>query len=702
MRGRSVRPQRSRQHAGDAMPPSGAGAPPARHASRRAWATALLVGTIAVVYAQVYTHGFITEYDDPGYVSGNAHVLRGLTWDGVGWAFTTHQMGNWHPLTWLSHMVDVQLFGPHPGAHHLVNVALHIANTLLLLAVLARATGEWWPSLLVAALFALHPLHVESVAWIAERKDVLSTCLFLSTLYAYVRSCAAHSRRWYAAALAFFALGLMAKPMLVTLPFVLLLLDVWPLGRFGSWWRQSGRGPARAGAAQMAGPRSRRRARRAIQSAAGVTERRTAMSLVIEKTPFFILSALASAAAYVAQLWSAAIDESGLPLRLRAANAIVSYARYLVMTATPTDLAVMYPYQVSLPAWQVTGAALGIAAISAAVGWTAHRRPYAAVGWLWYLGTLVPVIGIVQIGYQALADRYTYIPLIGIFIIVAWAWRDLIRHFAIPVPVVATVTTALLGACAVATWAQVGVWQSSESLFAHAVNVTRENYIAHNNLGVALAGRDDVDGAIEQFRQALRIKPDFPNARINLGDALRDRLEHAVAAAPDDPTAHAELAAALRDSGRLQEAAEQYGEAIRLDPGSVAAHRHLAGVLAELGRFDDALEEYQSVLRLVPDDALAHFNFGSTLARAGRMRESIAQYEAVVRLTPDDADAWGNLAMAHGALGETAAALAAQQRALTLARAQQRWMLVKALDDWSRDHRAGMPTPIAPSTQDGR
>jgi protein O-mannosyl-transferase len=612
-----------------------------RERARRILLAALLAVSVCVVYGQVWRHAFV-EYDDSAYVSDNPFVRRGLTLEGVGWAFTTGKMGNWNPLTWLSHMLDVQLFGVNPGAHHLVNLAFHLGNTLLLLAVLCRMTQAWWPSFIVAALFGLHPLHVESVAWIAERKDVLSTFLWFLTLWAYVRYVEARSRRWYAAALALFGLGLMAKPMLVTVPFVLLLLDLWPLGRLASWGG--------------AGSPGRRAA--ALSPAA----------LVREKIPFFLLAAAASALAYVTQQHSGAVAATvQLPISLRLANALVAYVRYLGKAVWPVDLAVLYPYDTSLPLWQPLAAALLLAAISGACLALARRHPYALIGWLWYLGTLIPVIGLVQIGSQALADRYTYVPLVGVFVMIAWGGRALVTRWGVPIPLVGVVTAAVIGAYAAAAWSQVGLWKDGETLLSHTARVTEANCIAHNNLGVALAAQGKTDAALVEYREALRIKPDYPDPYDNVGLVLWRRGQREDAAAqyrtalrydPDAAETHNNLGVVLTEMGQTEDAIGHLSDAIRLDPDFAVARNNLGNALRNSGRIPEALAQYELASRLKPDYADPYNNIGAILAQQDRRDEAAAQFRTALRYDPQSANAHDNLGVVLSQMGQTDEAIA--------------------------------------------
>jgi tetratricopeptide (TPR) repeat protein len=582
---------------------------------------ALAAGTLAT-YWPVRLHDFVS-YDDPGYVTENLQVQRGLTWPSVAWAFRTAHAANWHPVTWLAHMVDCQLFGLKPGGHHLMNLAFHVANTLLLFVLLARMTGACWRSAFVAALFALHPLHVESVAWVAERKDVLSTFFGLLTLWAYVRYVdlseaqnlestvhgpqttdhgprtthssrfSFHSSRLYVLSLALFALSLMSKPMLVTLPALMLLLDFWPLRRVSPNTQDTG----------LKTQDSRLKA--------------CSARLLLEKLPFLSLSALASLVTLFVQQ-PAMGSYRHLPVGARAANAVVSCARYLGKAFWPQDLAVFYPHPVWWPAWVVTGAALLLTTISAFVLWQRRKRPYLPVGWFWFLGLLVPVLGLVQVGVQAMADRYTYLPLVGIFIMLAWTGAECLRAFHVPARLGSVVAVLVLVLCAVLARSQLEVWANTETLFTHAVSVTRGNWVAHYNLALLALRRyqDTQHGPLE--KQLVRLPADAPNppalaSRVppdgSPGSAPpRDYLEEVIIhcqatmqARPEFPDPGVTLAKALTEKGRLDEARAQLEWAIRLNPKSAEAHQNLGEILQRQGRVKEAITEYCAALALKPD-----------------------------------------------------------------------------------------------------
>ena len=535
---------------------------------RAHWFCLALIAANLIVYASVWHHDFV-NYDDDQYVSTNTVVLRGLTWHSASWAFTTGYAVNWHPLTWLSHMLDVQLYGLDPGPHHLTNLLFHIANTLLLFGLLRRMTGALGGSAFVAGLFAVHPLHVESVAWVAERKDVLSTLFWMLTLWAYVEYVRRPGLRRYWAVLLFFALGLMAKPMLVTLPFVLLLLDFWPLGRMGL-----GPNPADGWALSRDGWA-------------------TTVRLVWEKLPLLALTVMSSIVTLVVHRRGGAVISLGAtPLNLRVANALVSYVAYIGQMLWPARLAVLYPYAQSLPGWWTAGAFLGLMAISVAVIRAGPRRPYLLVGWLWYLGTLVPVIGLIQVGDQARADRYTYIPLIGLFIVVAWGVPDLMVRWPfrrIALPAAAGLVSL---ACVIAARGQLRYWQDSTTLWTHALAVTTGNTIVHNNLGVVLADQGKLEEAIAHYSEALRIKADSADAHNNLGVALADQ-------------------------GKLEEAIAHYSEALRIQPDYADAHNNLGVALADQGKLDEAIAHFSEALRIKPDYIKARDNLRLTLVSRG-------------------------------------------------------------------------------------
>jgi tetratricopeptide (TPR) repeat protein len=576
-------------------------------------------------------------------------------------------------------MLDCQLFGLHPGAHHLTSLFLHLANVLLLFAVLRRMTGAFWRPAFVSALFALHPLHVESVAWVAERKNVLSTLFWLLTMLAYTRYAERPTRARYVLTLLAFALGLMAKPMLVTLPFVLLLLDYWPLDRM---------------AYGGGGDDAPKRARKTIRPA---KQRLASSRLVWEKTPFFVLATISSVVTFFVQRRAGAMSNlEAFPLWSRIANALASYLRYVGKMIWPSDLAVLYPHPgTSLSLWWAAGGGLVVLCLSILFVRVGRRRPYLAVGWLWYLGTLVPVLGLVQVGLQAYADRYTYVPLIGLFIMIAWGVGDLAGRWGHARTVLALLAATALSTLITCTWIQVGYWKDSLSLFTHTLQATNNNYVAHDNLGNALADRGRLEEAIShytetlrikpdhaeaynnwgtalveqgrfeeaigRFLQALRIKPDYVEAHSNLGVALerKGRYEEAIAQhlealrlRPDYAKAHNNLALALAGHGQVAEAMAHYTEALRIRPYYEEAHNNLGHLLVVLGRLDEAAIQFTEAVRIKPDYARARNNLGIVLARLGRLDEAVTQFREAVRAKPDYGEARNNLAVILGRMGK--------------------------------------------------
>lgn len=520
-------------------------------------ALALLVITLTV-YLPVGTHPFLTM-DDQTYVVQNPHVATGLSAANIRWAFTAVAAANWHPLTWLSHMADASWFGMKPGSHHLTSVALHIISALLLFLLLLRLTDCLWQSFFVAALFALHPLNVESVAWVAERKNVLSTLFCFLTLHCYCSYAATHRTSAYLLTLAAFVLGLMAKPMLVTLPMVMLLLDYWPLGR----WRRS---PPRAA---------------------------TAITLVSEKIPFLCCALLSALVTFHAQQTGGALaDLSVIPVQLRLENALVAYATYLGKTLWPQNLALYYPFPTAIPLWQVFAALCLVLFLSATAVAAGRQRPYLVVGWCWFVLTLVPVIGLIHVGDQALADRYTYIPVIGLFIITAWGAADLTRGLRHRQILLAVLAVIVISAAATQSRHQLGYWRDSITLYRHTLNITTANYIIHTNLGIALQAGGDLDGAREAYREALRIKPTYAAAHNNLGNVL---------------VIEGDADGALRE----------YGAALAACPNDTRLHNNLGHALVMKGELDAAIQEFRAALRLDPHNAVALANLASALARKG-------------------------------------------------------------------------------------
>ncbi|MBM4018221.1 MAG: tetratricopeptide repeat protein [Planctomycetes bacterium] len=582
----------------------------------------LLAAGVLAVYGQVWQHEFI-QLDDNLYVSANSRVQQGLTWSGAAWAFTTAAACNWHPLTWLSHMLDCQLFGGEAekaGWHHMTSVLLHILNSVLLYVVLARLTGAPWRSAMAAALFALHPLHVESVAWVSERKDVLSTLFWMLTLAAYTWYAARPAWYRYAAVVVCLALGLLAKPMLVSLPLVLLVVDWWPLGRF--------------------------RVRRAWR-------------LVLEKAPLALLAA-ASAAITLHVQQGAMRASQGIPLGIRLQNAAVSYVAYLWQMVWPARLAAFYPYPPQIPAWRWAGATALLAGLTVLAIWFGRRRRYLAAGWLWYLVTLVPVIGVVQVGSQAMADRFTYVPLIGIFVAVIWGAADAAARWRGGRIGLAAAAAAILAACMAATYVQAGFWRDTQTLFEHALRVTEGNFVAHAKIAGALARRGQLAEATAHYRDALSLNPWNAEAHNGLGlvlvrqgqpQAAVEEFHRALAWEPDEPLILSNLGNALFLLGRLSEAAPYYRKALERDPQCANAHIGLGCVLLESGQLDAAEAELREAMRLVPESAEPYYNLGNVRTSQGRTGEAIGLYQEALRRQPDDVIARTNLANVLFGLG---------------------------------------------------
>ncbi len=551
-------------------------------------AFALAAGTLAV-YAPARSLDFV-GIDDPLYVSENARVAAGLTVGGARWAFATWHGGYWIPLTWVSYMLDVELWGPGAAGHHVTNVLLHAANSVLLFVLLGRLTRAPWRSAFVAALFALHPLHVESVAWITERKDVLSTAFMLLAIWAYVAYVRRPRRAGYALVGALFGLSLMAKPMTVTLPFVLLLLDVWPLCR----WAPGGGGTG--------GPRAKR-----------PSSWSALRPLVWEKVPLLALSLGASVVAYLAQRHAGAVGGlEGFPLGLRIQNAVVSYAVYLLRTIWPAGLAAVYPFPDSIPVWQVAAAAALLAALSILFLRRAVGHLPLAVGWLWYLGTLVPVIGVVQVGIQGMADRFTYVPLIGVFIVAAWAVPERLTAGRSTWRLATGAAGAcLVAACLVATRAQIAYWKDNVALWTRVIQVTQgmSALDAHLTLGATLRDQDRLDEAARHFAEALEIDPRSAVAWAGSGLVLERQ-------------------------GRDAEAMTAYESALALDAALPEVHNNLGVLLARQGRLAEATEHFAAAARLEPGFELALVNLGLGLMRTGRGDEAAAALTEALRLNP--------------------------------------------------------------------
>ncbi len=574
-----------------------------------AFVALLLAATVLVSFRPALDNGFV-RFDDTAYITQNPEVLRGLSWEGLRWAFSTTYEANWHPLTWLSHMLDVELYELAPRGHHLTSLLLHAGSTVLLFLLLRSMTGDLWRSAMVAALFGIHPLRVESVAWAASRKDVLSGLFFLLALLSYLRYVRRRTIAPYAALVLLFACGLMAKPVVVTLPFQLLLLDFWPLGRLG-----------RPRAASL-------------------------LRLASEKLPLFALAAVASVVTYRAQQTGRAMEMlADLPFLSRLANAFVAYTGYLRHVVWPLELVFFYPHPgAGLPVRQVVASALLLALCTVAALLVRRRRPWLAVGWLLYLGSLVPMIGLVQVGSQAMADRYTYLPLVGIFMAIAWTGGEAFAGARRWRPVLAAVAVLASTALMKVTMKQTTYWKDSVTLYTHALAVSSRNWVAEYNLGVALAAAGRTDAAEEHYRRCLSIKPDYGHAHGNLGLLLLDRglfdeailhLRESRRLRPGEPVAIVNLAGGLARAGRFGEAATLYQEVLLEHPGMREVHVDLGVTLALLGRQREAADEFTVALQAIPADETTRFYRGRALLALGDPSGAAADFREALRIRPD-------------------------------------------------------------------
>lgn len=594
-----------------------------------------LVLTTIIAFEQVRYNNFV-DYDDHEYITENSHVQAGLTRESILWAFTTQAISNWHPLTWLSHMLDCQLFGVNPAGHHIVNVLFHIINTLLLFAVFKKMTGAVWPSAFIAAAFALHPQHTESVAWAAERKDVLSTLFWLLTMAAYVRYTKKLSVSSYLPVILFFALGLMAKPMLVTLPFVLLLLDFWPLNRLQP-----------------------------------VNKINSAGRLIAEKIPLFVLAAASSLVTFLAQQSGGAMNWGrSFPLTVRISNALFAYLCYIGKMFYPTRLAVLYPHPgFGLATYKPVISFAILLLLSAAVICFSRRRRYLATGWLWFIGTLVPVIGLVQVGAQIMANRYTYVPSIGIFIIVAWGSAELLAKFKYKKIVLAVSASLVLTAMLICTRAQVLLWKNELTLFGHAVAVTSDNYIMRHDYGVALSDRGLFDEAFIQYKESVRINPEYDKPHNNLG-------------------------AVFAVQGDYDQAIKHFSIALRIKPANENAHNNIARAFFLKGQIADSVRHYKESIRLEPDDpevisALAWVLATTKDSKFRNAEEAVQLAENACRLTDyNQPEILDILSIAYAAAEKFDKAVEFAEKAIPLAQAEGKENLAKKIQSRLKSYKA--------------
>lgn len=539
-----------------------------------------LAASSLLIYYQSTQHDFVT-YDDELYVIKNPHIKAGLTSESTIWAFTTGYAANWHPLTWLSHMLDFQLYSLNPMGHHWTNLQIHIVNTVLLFLFLKWVTGTIWRSAFVSVLFAVHPLHVESVAWVSERKDVLCALFWILSMWAYVGYVRQPKKTRYLLLLMLFTLGLMSKPMIVTLPFVLLLFDFWPLSRF-----------------------------QVMVYKHQVSTFKVFVRLVWEKFPLFVLAAISCFITFFVQQHGGAVASiESFPLKARVANAIVAYTSYIVKLIWPLNLVVLYPLREWNPG-QVLISGVLLMFLSALAVRTWRRCPYLSMGWFWYLGTLVPVIGLVQVGAQSMADRYTYIPSIGLFMIVSWGVTDISAKWRWHRSIVILFSGVALVSLTICAWFQVGYWKNGITLFKHTVEVTHNNSMAYCGLGRALDRHEKYDDAIKNYVKALELNPNYAEA-------------------------HYEIGVTLEKQGNSIEALRHYFEALQIKPNYAKVHNNIGVILSGQGKIEDAIYHYKKALQIDPNYPVAYYNLGVIFSNHGKIKDAILQYRNVLRLSPN-------------------------------------------------------------------
>lgn len=622
-----------------AVNPAPAKIPRARAGKAFLLTSLLLVALVLAVFLPTLRNGFV-NYDDPDYVTSNPRVQQGLTLANASWAFRTDHAANWHPVTWLSHMLDSTLFGQNPAGHHFTSVLLHALTSALLFLLFSKMTGAPLRSFILAALFGLHPLRVESVAWVCERKDVLAGFFGVLTLWFYALWVARFRAFYYVTALVCFALGLMSKSMLVTLPFVMLLLDYWPLRRLRP------------------------------DSAISLS------TTLYEKLPFFALSAAASAMTLIVQAQAGAVKAViSYPIGARVGNSLVSYCRYLGKLFFPVNLAAFYPHPVYWPVLAIVGASVALLAISITALRLGRTHPWFLVGWLWFLGTAVPVIGLVQVGAQSMADRYTYIPSIGVILVLVWGLFSVANKWRWQRPLLLSISIFALGACAVCTARQIGFWHDSETLFRHAIAVTGKNPVAHMNLGVALMDENRSTEGLSELRKAVELAPDYSDAHLTLGTALEktgdydgaiDELDKAIHLDPNSSKAYLEAGVVFEKISRPQQAIPLFRQALGHNPKFVEAHGNLGVALEQTGLLKSALAEFLEAIRLDPNYFDAHQNLGSVYFKLSRIEEARVEFERGVKLKPGAAVAHNNLAGALFLLGRVDQAIAEYRKALKL------------------------------------